>query len=125
MEFHKEITGEEDLIYSWRQSYHLFNRGVNHRKLSLMKQENIRVALQAVSSKHSHSLPLLRIALNQACGYCHRYTCSNCPIAKRAGESCTYLPEFNKMIDTHSRKEFARHHKSWCKKIGLWRKDWK
>lgn len=120
---HEEVTsdGKDGQIYD---SGTLFDSLKGHRKLSLMKQENIRIAI-----KNNASLSDLKAAIHQRCGYCFKYqddsSCQSCPLVKKIGTICTEDIYWEKMKKVKTIKEFAAAHKSWCKKLGLWQEGWK
>ncbi len=120
MKLHKEIASKYNPVYDNLVAEYLFNDGkISYRRLSLMKQENIRVAL----TKPGISLETICWALNSSCGYCFEFECDSCPIHKKSIEACD--GGIINITTSKTKKEFAERHKEWCEKIGLWEKGWK
>jgi len=113
---HEKIRGGySEKIYNSAKAQRLLSKKYSHRQLSMMKQENIKEALQ----KRNCRLNDIADALAQKCGYCFKYVCQLCPIYRKLGKSCIRCPEWNKMRNARTKKEFQKWHKLWCKKIGL------
>lgn len=129
MKLHEEITqGNLNLnIYSSASAEYLFDKGkFKHRKLSLMKQENIRFALRC----KRFELEDIKEQFYAFCGYCFKNVnvngaCLNCPLYKRIGKECYNDKFWDKMEAAKTKKDFAKYHKMWCKQLGLWNKNWK
>ena len=118
MKWHKEITSEAYPIY---ESDTLEGIDKEPKTLSMMKQENIRIALQ----KSKFKLRDIKMVSWHRCGLCDlNLSCSPCYIFKKIGGYCTDLSEHRAMKKARTRKAFAKAHKAWCKKIGLWGKNW-
>ncbi len=122
MKFHKEITSIEHPVYDVSEARELYDdMKISYRTLSLMKQENIRVALKNTKV----SLKIISDALCQHCGYCFKFRCLNCytcPLDKKHKECCGN--DILKVTASRTKKEFAQRHKEWCKKISLWNEKW-
>ena len=119
MKWHKEITSEEGPVYDWRKVKFLVDDKKPHT-LSRWKQENIRMAI-----KEGASAVELFDALQQECGYCWAcIACPYCTLYKKLGKRCNALPEWDNMASALTRKAFAEAHEAWCKKLGLWGKNW-
>ncbi len=121
MKFHKEITSKEYPVYDENKAGYIYDkRKVGYRKLSLMKQENIRVAL----ANPKIELITIKNAIRQECGYCFKFVCLNCLLSKKQEHNgCSN--NVKNMLRIKTKKEFAKRHKKWCKQIGLWKKEWK
>ncbi len=128
MKLHKEIISKYSPVYDVDIAEKLYKDGkYKHRKLSLMKQENIRFAIWDCASVAS-----LTSVITDVCGYCLRFTnvsgsqeCLNCTLGKRLLIACCKLSEYTTMKNADTVEEFAKAHKKWCKKLGLWQKSWK
>lgn len=110
-------------IYSVVKARRLYDKKIHTpRKLSLMKQENIK---KAVLGKFD--LENVQEAISDICGFCFKFrelsilegNCFTCPILKKLGKKCYELPTWRKMHDSETKKQFITAHKKWCKKIGL------
>ena len=120
MEFHKEITNHDgsisDGIYNYELADSLFNSGkIGARKLSLMKQENIRLSIK------KNTLATLIWIVKRKCGYCFKYMdigCYTCPLSKKNKLDCDILDEFNLIKGAKTKKQFSNAHKAWCKNWG-------
>lgn len=119
--FHKEITGPSTPIYSVDITSALLETGkYGYRKLSQMKQDNIRFALLS----HEFLLEDIKTIFRAQCGFCFKFfcrvtDCRSCPIHKKLKRDCIDLPEYNRMVASESKEEFLKLHRSWCKKISL------
>jgi len=125
MKMHDEIRNKEandfTIIYDAHKATKLFKKGkYTPRRLSIMKQENIRIALKT----KRFMIWDIRDALDETCGYCFAYfnrygSCVNCPLHKRVKEDCIELPEWKSMRHTKIKKEFLKAHIAWCRRLGL------
>jgi len=118
---HKEITSKELPIYDVKKAEAMYKMGrIGYRKLSLMKQRNIK---EAIESGKYRIIDILR-NINKFCGYCFAYShwhldCLNCPIYNKLGVPCHSLKEWDQMERARTFKQLREAHKAWCKKIGL------
>ncbi len=125
MKLHKELTSIEQPVYDRDKSEDLFDSGkISYRKLSLMKQENIRVAL----GNPKITLEVICNALGKYCGYCFKFSrngrCIGCLIYKKQGKhQCSGI--IGHIGNSKDKKKFAEKHREWCEKIGLWKKEWR
>lgn len=120
--------GPHDYIYDCKAAYGYYKKKGKHRFLSIMKQKNIRAAIAGGSN-----LDYIKKALHSQCGYCFEYfgkshygnPCAVCSLFKKVNHvKCINLKQWNEMVLSYSIKEFADAHKRWCKRLGLWQKDW-
>jgi hypothetical protein len=121
MKWHKEITSKKNPVYSVYKAKCL-RKTRRPRTLSRWKQENIRIAL-----KRKMSLNEIHLAVGGWCGFCFDVewnNCHKCPLHKRVGKNCFALSEHGEIEDAETHEEFAKAHKAWCKKLGLWGKGW-
>lgn len=113
-------------IYSYPKVEDIANDS-NYRELSIKKQENIRTAIKDPSFTLKH----LKLAMEQRCGYCFRFVretriklitdCTACPLFKYLDSTrCYHLDEYQYLMCPRYRESFAKHHESWCKRLGLW-----
>lgn len=94
------------------------------REFSLMKQENIRMALL---ERKKYRLMDMRSSVELQCGFCTNYItrgCDGCPIIELVGRKCYYLNGYSKMCHAKTYNKFAEAHKAWCIMIGLWEEGW-
>lgn len=128
LKYHNEIRTRDPFhagnwIYNPVKAQDLFGPH-NARQLSVMKQENIRTALNDTRA----TLDDIQRALSSHCGFCfqfYHYKCVTCP-ASSAFSPCYELTEFKLMLklkpdSKQTRKQFADLHEKWCKRIGLWK----
>ena len=125
MKMHDEIRNKEandfTMIYDAHKARRLFEEGKHTpRQLSIMKQENIRIALKT----RGFTIGDIRDALDETCGYCFAYfnlfgSCVNCPLYKRVKEDCIELPEWKSMHRAKTKEEFLKAHIAWCRRLGL------
>ena len=105
-------------IYSALEVAVLLDEGkYDFRRLSIMKQENIRDAAETSWCK----LSALKEVVSKPCGYCFKYrknrqesTCHNCPL-----NCCADLKSFSAMESATSIKDFIAAHKEWCNELGF------
>lgn len=124
MKLNKQITSESEKIYDEIVARKLYlSKEYGHRQLSLMKQENIRIAI-----KKGISLSDLYDSSAEFCGYCFKYLdegkiirCRKCPFYKD-GMNCYNYSNLEKVTTI---KKFADLHKRWCKKLKLWNNNWR
>lgn len=133
MKWHNEIRGAicggSDRIYDSAEAEELFDsKAYNRRELSLMKQENIRMALA-----NGLPLKLIKGAMQTPCGYCFSNNlvvvkdedCEGCKLFKDMnGAPCDILASWNRMLKAETISDFADNHKEWCKVLGIWSKRW-
>ena len=125
MKMHDEIRNKEandsTIIYDAYKAKRLFKKGKHTpRQLSIMKQENIRIALK---TKRFTTWDIWWV-LNTLCGYCFVYlnpygSCVNCPLHKKNKKKCVHLPEHSKMNWARTKEEFLEAHIAWCRRLGL------
>lgn len=118
----KEITSGKNKVYDVNVAEILYKKGKEYtaKKLSIMKQENIRDALES----RGFALKTIKAACGRFCGYCFAFWSSafcrsECPVFKRVDTLCFNLFEWRKMNAAKTKAEFKKAHKAWCKKIGL------
>jgi hypothetical protein len=122
MRLNKCIVSKDKPVYDCAKASQLFeSRKYGYRKLSLMKQENIRVALKT----NKFRLKVIKDAVKKECGYCFKFDCDDCTLPINWTTSCIKIIEYSGVRDAKTKKDFALHHKNWCKKLGLWKKGWK
>ena len=123
MKYNKEITSKNEPIYDENSAEALYdNKKYSHRKLSMMKQENFRMAIK---DKKITLITLIQ-HIKSACGYCFESNsnCGDCILYRKLKNRCDETDEWNKMCDATRRKDFAEHHKAWCKRLGIWNDKW-
>jgi len=122
MKWNNRIRNNIDEIYSVDKARELYRlEQFGSRKLSLMKQENIRMAI-----KEKYDIDdILGIVISK-CGYCFKqgYNCESCSLYKKYNEYCTKLISYEKMLYAKTIKTFAKWHKIWCQELGIWNKNW-
>jgi len=117
---HEEITSSLNGIYDECSAEIILSfKRMTPRKLSIMKQENIKEAIEK-----KMDIQDIKNAITQPCGYCLRYRkpgiwCKRCPVYRRLGKECTIIPEWNKMLRARTHKTLRKYHMEWCRKIGL------
>lgn len=115
------------LIYNSFKAFDLFKKGYSRKRLSLMKQENIRMALK---TNHPSALEVH----TDLCGFCFeedclsmtKRSCSDCELT-RTKTRCNQSGFYDIMSSASAHDDtdrFAKAHKAWCKQLGLWRKGW-
>ncbi len=126
MKLNQELCSDEQ-PYAARFAHQLYlENKYTHRQLSIMKQENLRVA--AYGKKFS--INSIQAGIRGNCGYCFKFDCTTgitCPLAKKGHNKCHCATNdfYAARDDVKSKKEFLKHHKAWCKAIGLWQRGWK
>ena len=106
---HKEIISSEQPIYDCVKAKLLYSDGVMAaRKLSNMKQDNIKKALSK----------------RKECGLCFEFRentdeCDDCPIYKRTNHACWESNNYGDMLVAGTKALFGKAHKKWCREIGL------
>jgi len=107
------------LIYDDIKAEKLFDskiRKYTHRRLSIMKQENIREAAE----QRMILLGYLKETITRLCGYCFKYkSCVDCPLCKKNNIRCCDLKCFALMGTARTFKAFIAAHRHWCNKLGF------
>lgn len=113
---------DPDRVYDPDLAIDIFNshiRKYSHRRLSIMKQENIREAAE----KELASLGVLKFIIVRLCGYCFKYgyaiKCETCPLYKKILTRCGELHSFIQMKDARTFKAFLAAHRQWCNELGF------
>ena len=119
MKWNEEIR-PKDRVYSEDLAIKLIGKYTPH-ELSLMKHENIRMAI-----KEKLSPTTIKECTFEACGYCFKNSdkCEDCKLYAKMGFECWYLDEFSNMENACTIDAFAIFHKEWCEQLGLWQEDW-
>ena len=125
MKHHKKITSTREPIYCEFKAKRLYKiKKHSAHQLSVMKQENIRIAIS-----NKTDVTTLMHALCKNCGYCFKTSpnnaCSSCVLFHRIGKACydsVHMPHSTQDLNL---KAFSAKHKAWCKQLGLWQKGWR
>jgi len=114
-------------IYDVDKANELYDlKKYKYHSLSMMKQENIRMALKDTSFK----LQEIKEAAVMFCGYCFEFreiNCTNCELFNLENNdfgACYNSEWHEKMRKARTKKLFAKYHKSWCEELGIWNKNW-
>jgi len=126
MKLNKQIVSKQYTVYDIDKAKTLYDiKKYTCRQLSMMKQENIRVAIK----KNMIPLNELKDFSQKKCGYCFEYFircgfCYTCPISKKIGRDCVSNPYYRKMESSGRKTTFARYHEAWCRELGIWNEKW-
>lgn len=119
---HTTLLDTHKPIYSVDRAEILLDMGIyNHRQLSIMKQQNVRYALEHPKKYH---LSDIQEVMDSCCGYCIKYTkgvigCSPCPLCKKLKYKCYEYRNYDFMLTGNSRKKVKQYHKEFCKLLGF------
>ena len=123
---HEEIIIEDTevgrIYHSGIAGICYFNREFNEHVLSMMKQENIREAIE-----NRMGIQNIKEAIDKLCGYCLKYrkayilceVSNGCPISKFLNMPCYETKEWKLIMNSTTYKELRDRHKRWCRVIGL------
>lgn len=121
----KTSVHPQQRIYHTGLAQSLFDDGIyTARELSLMKQENIRMALIDGSFCYDD------IPYNSSCGYCFEVNqididgCKPCRLVTGRFSDCCESEMYWAMARSKNLKDFAHYHKNWCIEMGIWKGDW-
>lgn len=114
---HKEVTSKKYPVYDVNKAEKIHQKKGWTRKLSMMKQRNIKDALDG-----EIKLSKIRKVAHERCGYCFEYlsmVCDGCPVVIKTGQQCHSFSAYFLISEAKSKRQLRALHKSWCKKIGL------
>ena len=105
MKWNDEIRNKDpncfNEIYDMDKAKKLFDsEKYNHRKLSLMKQENVRMAFKENFRKAD-----IKDTVARKCGYCFKYQCEFCPLYKKNRIECINFLEYEELMKPFAKKK--------------------